>query len=181
MRVFQHPDTPLSGRGEQEALRVAARLVGAGIGLVLTSDFARARATAERIAAASGASLEVEPLLRERDFGALRGRPYAELGLDPFAPGYTPPGGESVAAFHSRVAQAFALIVERRRALSGALVVVTHGLVCHAIVANHSDAGALPDHFDNTGLTELAPEPPFTARRINCTQHLVGGAAPGAY
>jgi probable phosphoglycerate mutase len=83
-----------------------------------------------------------------------------------------PPNGESVEAFRGRVAQAFALIVERRRALSGALVVVTHGLVCHAIVEHHSRTGELPERFDNTGVTVIDPAPPFATRLVNCTRHL---------
>jgi probable phosphoglycerate mutase len=130
--------------------------------------------TAEPLRARERVVIEETALLQERNFGDLRGTPYAELTEDPFAPGYLPPNGESVDVFHRRVAQAFALIVERRRALSGPLVVVTHGLVCHAIVENHSHAGMVPDHFDNTGLTILDPAPPFVARLVNCIQHLAG-------
>src|SRR4029079_12076287 len=106
-----------------------------------------------------------------------------ELTESPFAPGFTPPGGEGVEAFHRRVAEAFALIVERRRALSGPLVVVTHGLVCSAILANHCPGAQLPDHFANTSVTLLDPDAPFPARLVNCTQHLAGldespGSAP---
>lgn len=94
-----------------------------------------------------------------------------------------PPGGEGVEVFHRRIAQAFALIVERRRALPGPLVVVTHGLVCAAILANHCPGAQLPDRFDNTSVTLIDPRAPFTARLVNCTQHLAGldgsaGSAP---
>ncbi|HEY6172791.1 MAG TPA: histidine phosphatase family protein [Kofleriaceae bacterium] len=177
-RVVQRPDVPLSERGVRQAAQLAERLFGLGFAHVLSSDLLRARMTAEPLAA-RGAVIEETPLLQERNFGDLRGTPYAELTEDPFAPTYVPPNGESVAAFHRRVAQAFALIVERRRAVSGALVVVTHGLVCRAILENHAAPGALPDQFANAGLTELAPEPPFPARRINCTLHLSDAAFAG--
>ena len=127
-RVVQRPDVPLSERGVRQAAQLAERLFGLGFAHVLSSDLLRARMTAAPLAA-HGVVIEETPLLQERNFGDLRGTPYAELTEDPFAPDYMPPGGESVAAFHRRVAQAFALIVERRRSLSGALVVVTHGLV----------------------------------------------------
>jgi probable phosphoglycerate mutase len=123
--------------------------------------------------AARGHAIEHTPLLQERNFGDLRGTPYDQLTEDPFAPGFVPPGGESVEVFHRRVAQAFALIALRRRALPGALVVVTHGLVCGALVRNHARAAAVPDGFANAGLTVLDPDPPFAVQLLDCTQHLV--------
>lgn len=171
-RIMQRPDIPLNARGIRQAAQLAERLLALGFVHVLCSDLVRARMTAAPLAA-RGHAIEETPLLQERNFGDLRGTPYAELTEDPFAPGFVPPGGESVEVFHRRVAQAFALIVERRRALSGALVVVTHGLVCGALLGNHARAAALPDHFANAGLSVLDPDPPFEARLVNCTEHLV--------
>ncbi|HEX8112855.1 MAG TPA: histidine phosphatase family protein, partial [Kofleriaceae bacterium] len=171
-RIMQRPDVPLSARGIRQAAQLAERLFALGFAHVLCSDLVRARMTAAPLAA-RGHEIEGTPLLQERNFGDLRGTPYAQLTEDPFAPGFVPPGGESVEVFHRRVVQAFALIVERRRALSGALVVVTHGLVCGALLRNHARAAAVPDGFANAGLTVLDPDPPFEARLINCTQHLV--------
>ena len=182
-RIFQHPDTPLSERGEREAARVAARLAGAGIALVLSSDFARARATAERVAAASGSPLELEPLLEERNFGALRGRPYAELVADPFARDFAPPGGETSAAFEARVERAWERVLAAAERAPGHLAVVTHGLVCHALVAGHL---ALPEGagpvrgFANTALTVAAAAPPHAVSLLACAAHLDGLDAPGA-
>jgi probable phosphoglycerate mutase len=173
-RVVQRPEIPLNERGIRQAARLAERLLALGFEHVLCSDLVRARMTAEPLRA-RGVAIEEAPVLQERNFGDLRGTPYAELTEDPFAPGYLPPNGESVAVFHRRVAQAFELIALRRRALSGSLVVVTHGLVCWAIVENHTPrASATPDHFTNAGLTILDPAPPFEARLVNCTQHLAG-------
>jgi len=171
-RIMQRPDVPLSARGIRQAAQLAERLLALGFAHVLCSDLVRARMTAAPLAA-RGYTIEETPLLQERNFGDLRGTPYAELTEDPFAPSFVPPGGESVEVFHARVAQAFALIVERRRALPGALVVVTHGLVCGALVRNHARAAALPEQFANAGITVLDPAPPFEARLVNCTQHLV--------
>jgi probable phosphoglycerate mutase len=174
-RIMQRPDVPLSARGIRQAAQLAERLIALGFAHVLCSDLLRAQMTAAPLAA-RGHAIEHTPLLQERNFGDLRGTPYAELTEDPFAPGFLPPGGESVEQFHRRVAQAFALIVERRGALSGSLVVITHGLVCGALVTNHARAAAVPDGFANAGLTVLDPAPPFEARLINCTQHLVEGS-----
>lgn len=171
-RVVQRPDSPLSERGSHQAAQVAERLFTLGVAHVLCSDLLRARMTADPLRG-RGHRIEETALLQERNFGDLRGTAYAELTDDPFAPGYAPPNGESVEVFHRRVARAFALIVERRCQLSGPLVVVTHGLVCGAILSNHADARTVPAYFDNTGVTILDPAPPFATRLVNCTQHLV--------
>jgi probable phosphoglycerate mutase len=170
-RVVQRPEVPLNERGIQQAAQLAERLFAHGFAHVLCSDLLRARMTAEPLRA-RGTTIEETELLQEHNFGDLRGRPYAELTEDPFAPGYVPPNGESPEVFHRRVARAFELIIERRRGLSGALVVVTHGLVCRAIVANHTRSDAPPDVFANTGVTVIDPAPPFAIRLVNCTQHL---------
>src|SRR6187455_2098159 len=110
-RIIQMPTTPLSARGRRQAERLAARLAPLGIVRILTSDYLRAIETAEAIATRSGAAIVVDPLLRERDFGDIRGTPYDELGRDPFAPDYHPPNGESWSMFHDRVAAAWELVV----------------------------------------------------------------------
>jgi probable phosphoglycerate mutase len=172
-RVVQRSEVPLNDRGIHQAARLAERLFALGFVHVLCSDLLRARMTAAPLGA-RGVAIEETPLLQERNFGDLRGTPYAALTEDPFAPGFVPPNGESVEVFHQRVAQAFALIVERRRGLSGPLVVVTHGMVCGAIAGNHLHADPVPEFFHNTGLTIFDPAPPFATRLVNCTQHLAG-------
>ena len=82
-RILQTPDIPLSQRGRQQADRLAQRLTEAPIGLILTSDYQRAMDTTQAIVAATGAPTRVSPLLRERNFGDWRGRPYADFDFDP--------------------------------------------------------------------------------------------------
>lgn len=188
-RIFQTPETPLSPRGREQAARLAARLADLGVAAVLSSDLARAAETAERIAAATGAPLALEPLLAERNFGALRGRPYAEIGLDPFAPDYAPPAGETWAEFHARVDAAWARVQAAAARAGGTLAVVTHGLVCHSLVSRHlvlgpggapREAGGRPLEFGNTAVTSIEG-PPWTVRLLACTAHLDGVApAPDA-
>ncbi len=184
-RIFQTPETPLSPRGRMQAARLAERLAALGVAAVLSSDLARAAETAERIAAATGAPLALEPLLAERDVGALRGRPYAEIGLDPFAADYVPPAGESWPEFHARVDAAWARVQAEAARAGGALAVVTHGLVCHSLVSRHlalgpgvapREAGGRPLGFGNTALTSIEG-PPWTVRLLACTAH-VDGVAP---
>ena len=176
-RVLQTPEVPLSERGALQAARLGARLAGAGIARILASDLVRAVMTARALADATGAPIDTDPLLQERNFGELRGTPYRELGFDPFAAGYAPPGGESVPAFHARVALAWARIQEVAASAEGPLAVVTHGLVCRDLVARHLElppelaAPADPTRWANTSVTEIAG-PPWRVRLLACTAHL---------
>jgi len=182
-RIVQLPDIPLSERGIAQADRVALRLAAAGVARILTSDFLRAAMTAERIAARTAAVCEFEPLLRERDFGELRGVHYTALGVDIFAPEYTPPGGESWPDFHARVERAWERIRGTAASGGGGLAVVTHGLFCRTLVARHlAPAGELPPigHWSNTSVTEIDAGPPWIVRRLNCVAHLGPDAGPGS-
>ena len=102
--------------------------------------------------------------------------PYAELTENPFGPDFVPPNGEDWPRFHARVAEAFAFIVSRRRGVYGTLVVVTHGLVCRALVERHAlvpEGISVPATFDNTSVTGLHENAPHAVTLINCTRHLV--------
>jgi probable phosphoglycerate mutase len=131
--------------------------------------------TAAPIAALTGIAIEESPLLQERNFGDLRGTPYDDLAEDPFGPDFAPPNGEDWPAFHARVADAFAFIIERRRSVKGTLVVVTHGFVCRALVERHALLPASlssPERFDNTSVTVLHEDAPHGISLLNCTRHL---------
>ena len=174
-RVLQRPDVPLNERGMHQAERVARRLAADGFVHILCSDLLRARMTAAPLAVLSGIKIEENSLLQERNFGDLRGMPYAELPEDPFGPNFAPPNGEDWPTFHARVAEAFSLIVSRRRGANGTLVVMTHGLVLRALVERHAqlpEGAVVPERFDNTSVTILHEETPHRAGLVNCTQHL---------
>ena len=179
-RILQHPDTPLSERGVMQAERVARRLAGCGLAAILTSDYARARATAEAIHAATGAPIEVEPLLRERNFGIHRGCAYGALEADIFAPGYAPPGGESVPVFESRVGDAWAAVRAVAARARGSFAVVSHGLVCRTLVRDHLEAAdgidAAAARWVNACVTEIeaVPGPRWRITRLACAAHLDG-------
>ncbi|MCW5893057.1 MAG: histidine phosphatase family protein [bacterium] len=181
-RVVQLPDAPLSARGRAQAQRLAARLRDARVARILSSDYRRARETADAVAAATGLPVELEPLLRERHFGDVRGRAYAELGTDIFAPDYAPPGGETWDAFFARVAAAWTRVCALAAATPGPLAVITHGLVCWAIVGRHAELAPgmrLGMTWGNTSVTDLEGVPPRRVTLLDSTSHLDGLATGG--
>lgn len=110
--------------------------------LLVSSPLRRCADFAAELAAACGLPLQFEANLRELHFGAWEGRSAAELMHsdaealgrfwdDPYA--FTPPDGEPVAAFETRVLGA----VERlRRDCAGRrLLLVTHGGVMRLLLA----------------------------------------------
>jgi probable phosphoglycerate mutase len=179
-RILQPPATPLSEHGLAQAERLAARLTGAGLVRILVSDLRRAEMTAEVIGRRSGVQIARDPELAERNFGALRGQPYSELGLDPFALDYTPPEGESWEVFHARVDRAFWRMDAAARAAEGPIAVVTHGLVCHSLVSRRVSLPAglslAGRGWRNTSLTVLEPQGTgWSVSLLDDISHLDGG------
>jgi probable phosphoglycerate mutase len=182
-RIVQHPDAPLSVRGVAQAERLALRLAQDGIARIVSSDFARAAATADHLQRATGAALSFEALLQERNFGDLRGRPYAELGFDMFEPHYAPPNGETWPVFHARVDRAWARVLALAEATDGNLAVVTHGLVCRSLASRHLILAAgetVPERWENTSVTVVACPAPWRVSVLNCIAHLDDLDAPVA-
>lgn len=174
-RIVQTPDSPLSPRGLAQAERLGTRLAGAGLARILTSDLPRAAVTAELVRRVTGVPVDTEPLLQERNFGDVRGTPYAELGVDLFAPDFAPPGGESWDVFHARVDRAWELVRALASSVPGPLAVVTHGLVCRSLVARHLTLPAgtvVPARWENTSLTVVEGPGPWHVRLLNCIAHL---------
>lgn len=179
-RIVQTPDTPLSPRGLAQARRLAQRLRSTRARVVLSSDHRRALDTAEVIRAElPQAELRIEPGLQERNYGDIRGHAYSEIGADILGPDYEPPGGETWSDFHARVAALWPLITGTAQAIEGDLIVVTHGLVCHALATRHLQLApgmTAPKHWRNTAVTIVDSEPPWITRTINCTAHLDTGS-----
>jgi broad specificity phosphatase PhoE len=192
-RIIQVPETPLSDRGLAQAERLGRRLAGAPIVEIWTSHLMRAHQTAQAIERTTQVSLALHPELEERNFGQLRGTPYAELQVDPFAPHYDPPGGEGWDAFHERVDRMWEQI-ERHwqdryadRGDAVHLAVVSHGLFLRSLLERrllsreqlerHGDPeGKITIH--NTALSVVTPRAARTraaAHRVDliaCTAHL---------
>ena len=173
-RVVQTPETPLSERGVAQAEALARRLADAGVTAIVSSDLPRARMTAERLQAATGAPIALDPGLQERNFGDVRGQPYTALGADILSPTYDPPGGETWAEFRQRVEETWTRITAARGAETGNLAVVTHGLVCHVLAEHYLEVSGDRGHgpWRNASLTVVDDGPPWVVRVLNCTRHL---------
>lgn len=181
-RIVQLPDSPLSPLGVDQARSLAKRLAHQGIARIVTSDFPRALTTGRELGATTGASLIIEPLLRERNFGDFRGKPHSELGLDLFASDLDPPNGENWAVFHSRIDRAWKAVQALASETQGHLAVVTHAFVCGSIASRHlvlQPGQAIPTRWENTSVTVLDGPTPWLVRTLNCTAHLdsASGAA----
>ena len=174
-RVVQPADTPLSERGERQAERLAQRLAHVGICAIRTSDLPRALSTAQAISRRTGVPLALDADLHERNYGAVRGTPYAELTEDIFGPDYVPPEGETWDAFHARVDRAWARLVATHGATDDTVAVVTHGLVCWSIVSRHvlqEPSPCTTMRFANTSVSIIEGPSPWRARLVDCTAHL---------
>jgi probable phosphoglycerate mutase len=140
-RRFQgHADPPLNETGREQAHTLAAELAGEPIELVYTSDLARARETAEIIAARIGADVVALRELREIDVGEWQGLTWPEIeerhpdGAQAWREhGSGWEAGETQAELGERVVAALRRIVARHP--SQRILVVGHGGTIRAIRA----------------------------------------------
>ena len=175
-RTFQQPSSPLSQHGEQQAALLARRLADFNVSKIICSDYLRTQQTAAPIAAALGLEVSLTPLLRERNFGDLRGYPYLSLDFDPFAVDYEPVNGESWGVFNQRAGEAWLGLLSAAKNSDANIIAVTHGFMCRALIANHAllpDGIELPTHWGNTSLT-IINQDDHQVTTLNCTAHLDG-------
>ncbi|MCU1463369.1 MAG: Phosphoglycerate mutase [Acidimicrobiales bacterium] len=135
-------DPPLSAAGREQAAAAAVLLAAAGEtfpGGVVSSDLARARETADIIAAAmSLGEVGLDPALRERDVGAWSGLTTAEIErrwpgwLDAWRRGElpSPPDGEADTQF---VTRALAAVEHHAADATGDVLLVAHGGLIRAV------------------------------------------------
>ena len=133
--VSNHPDTPLSPRGEQQAVAVAARVQGLGISHIVSSPLVRALSTANCLAEATGHTIDVWPELREGWLGRYQGFarqelierfPRAMFTASMLEAGWTHPGDDTYEALFDRAQTA----MQRVQATFGPddrIAIVTHG------------------------------------------------------
>lgn len=174
-QIVQHADVELSERGHVQAKMLAKRLQDFNIQHVFCSDLLRTRQTSAHYLEVSEVAISYTPWLRERNFGDLRGKPYSEIGYDFTETETSPKNGENKAVFAFRVEQAWKNIQTRARFCSGDLLVVSHGLVCKTLVANHLVLGngiELPKRWENTSVTVFENISPFEVSILNDASHL---------
>jgi alpha-ribazole phosphatase len=139
-RVYGTLDVGLSADGRAQAVELVDRLDGVAVDVIWTSPRRRARETAEPLAAARGLRPLQDDDLRELDFGDFEGRTFDEIAeADPELYKIwmeTPtavrfPGGECYADLKMRARRA----LDRAVTVGGSVVVVTHGGVVRAALA----------------------------------------------
>ncbi len=129
-------DIPLTPEGREKAAAVGRFLAGRPFALVLTSPLERARETCRL--AGYGAQAQIEPNLREWDYGEYEGRTTTEIqekasGWSVWAEG--PKGGETV----EQVAARADLVIARVSAVEGAVALFAHGHLLRILTARWLD------------------------------------------
>lgn len=122
-------DIPLNARGVAQAEAAAKALRGRGIATIIHSPLARARRTAEIVAAELGLPLAEDEDLRESAFGTHEGQPMGAWFAEWVAERYTPPGGERFADLRTRAVAA----VNRALGEPPVVLLVGHGAFWRAI------------------------------------------------
>jgi probable phosphoglycerate mutase len=176
-------DIPLNDRGHDQARRTAESLADDRPDVVITSDLARAHATAQAIATFNECPLMLDPGLRERSFGSFEGLTHTEVAQrwpdqsqrwrsrDPdFAPG----DGETLRVFYDRCVKATLRIAEAHAGKT--VVLVAHGgvLDCLYRAASRVDLDAPRIwQLDNAAINRLLhTESGLTLVGWNDTGHL---------
>lgn len=78
-RLQGHIDIALNDTGLQQAAALGQALAGVPLAAILSSDLQRARQTAQAVADLHGLPVAIDPLLRERCYGAFEGLLYADI------------------------------------------------------------------------------------------------------
>lgn len=168
-RFQGHADPPLNERGREQARELAARLQGEPVAAVYASPLARARETAEIVAAQLGRSVETVAALREVDVGSWAGLTRAQVRErfpEAFArwvahgPGWD--DGETYEQMGERVVEA--LYELARRHPGEQILVVTHGgpvraAQAHAAGVSQTEARRRGGVLENCGLCRLVLPP----------------------
>jgi len=118
-RLQGHTDRPLSDFGRRQARQLAEALEGEELEAIYSSDLARARETAEIVGERLGLPVELDPDLREKDWGTWEGLTSVERDRVEFV-------GESTGAHRERILAALRQISERHPG-EARILVVTHG------------------------------------------------------
>ncbi len=180
-------DIPLNDRGHEQARRAARALADSQPDVVVSSDLARAQATAQAIASFNRCPLLLDPGLRERSFGSFQGFTHLEVAerwpedsarWKSRDPDFSPGDGESLRVFYARCVEATLRIAEAHAGRT--VVVVAHGGVMDCLYRAASriplDAQRIWS-LDNAAINRLLhTDSGLTLVGWNDTSHLVDPA-----
>jgi len=158
-------DYALTDKGRRQASALAERWKSEGVkfDLVIASPLVRAKGTAEIIASALNATLEIDPILLERNVGEMEGLTAEEVRKRPQPPYVTPYdsiGGEGEGdwALFLRAGQALHDLVRRP---PGSYLIVSHGGLLNQLmnaiigIAPHVDPSGVRFRFENTAFARV--------------------------
>jgi broad specificity phosphatase PhoE len=158
-------DYVLTERGRAQARALAQRWKSEGVkfNLIISSPLVRARETAEIIAAAVNAKVELDPILMERHIGEMEGLTAEEVRKKPHPPfvtPYDPIGGEGEGdwALFLRAGRALHALVRRP---PGSYLIVSHGGILNQLmnaiigIAPHVDPSGVRFRFENTAFARV--------------------------
>ena len=133
-RIQGHTDIDLNDTGRWQAAQLAAALADEPLSAIYASDLQRAHHTAAAVAQAQGLSVQTHSGLRERHFGTLEGKTWADIeSQHPEAallwrsrvPDWAPPEGESLLMLQQRILHTLHTLASRH--LGEHIAVVAHG------------------------------------------------------
>jgi len=162
-RFQGHLPVPLDDTGREQARALSERVAGLELHALLCSPLARARETADIVAARIGLSPEEDVRFAETDTGEWTGRAFAEVqaedpeGFHRFQvsdPTFRYPGGESFGEQSDRVQAGLRDLRARTTALP-ALVVCHRGVIRLALAAITGDHTAGGREIGNATLVTL--------------------------
>ncbi|EEI17124.1 phosphoglycerate mutase family protein [Corynebacterium lipophiloflavum DSM 44291] len=167
-------DTELSEVGVEQARAAAQLMKNLGVSKIVSSDLARARHTAEIIAASLGLELTQDARLRETHLGQWQGKTHAEV--DAWRDGirahwrnnaaWAPPAGESRLDVAKRARPVVdELMSSYREWDDSAVLLVAHGGTISALTSNllglSESQYPLLNSLKNTNTSRLSAEPAY--------------------
>jgi probable phosphoglycerate mutase len=133
-RIQGHTDIDLNDTGRWQAARLATALADERLTAVYASDLQRAFNTGAAIARVQGLSVQAHSGLRERHFGALEGKTWAEIETQhpeeaklwrSRVPEWSPPEGESLQVLQQRILHTLHALASRH--IGEQIALVAHG------------------------------------------------------
>lgn len=180
-------DVPLNALGLAQARVVGSELArSVDVAAVISSDLVRTRETAKPLIEATGFDVTFDARIRERHFGVLQGKTYAEWrvadaeGMARYHagdPDYGPEGGETARGFLERCVNAITDMVTACDEKT--LILVTHGGVVSSMYRHSQGLGFHSERtwsVPNASISEWRVEyrddaPVFYCERIGDERH----------